>query len=1187
MNWKKILSLLIVSVLVIGGLTVMAGHTRAQDDDGILVEEVNFDVVLDMEDGVAATFEGDTHLFMHGVDGVRYQGLDEAWRIELETWDVLGSYNNLLLNPAHEGSGTPEIDEAIDEGWIDEPEDIRWLANNADGDWTINPLANEDIRFALQYLDREAIVEDLLDGLGIARYTFMSTAVGAYGEHFEEAINEQFDLGPEGDEDYMEAWIEEAMNEMAEEIPFGELTGNPDDGWFFEHPESGTDEHQIEIVIMARSEDWRQDLGDWLEELLEGVGFDVYVDPTPADEAIPRAFFGEPEPYDNLDYHIYTGGWVSTTTVAFQQAACAQMYTDYYGQIQVHSPTEHWNYNEEDFDRLIGAHDGEANGYEGRGWTSDWTVENLFDNAAEVMAGQGMADTDEYWERMVDNTVHGFFESARIFVTTGQDFYPYNPDKMIAAVPEATNGYDTYFGPRTMRTDDGQLNTEILTGEVQPYMDHWNLFGGSADVYGEYQRRILREYGSWLHPADGIPMQVNNFWMDNEELSQHRPERMDPYDRQGETIIDFDFDDDDELIKNIEVPSDAVNYVPAEREWQTVDEMYDGEDQYSAVEVTIDVHEDHVWHDGTDFDLQDLMASYARNKELADDTHEPYLSAWEGEMGSWFDNIVAIEWNEDEGTYTAWGNYAFPVDELIGDYFSMSAEVHPLTYEGWNHLHGGEDTEYGGIVDEDYDYEPREGYEWIHQISSSQNEDLVTVLEAMRDDEWIPPYLREDNNAPMPMDEVELTTQLDSVIDFIETYEHSYIGIGPFMLEEYDEDDHTMSMVRWDDYGYPFAGEEVTFDHWEIDLTSPEDGAEFTEGDEVTVDYTVDAQYEDTQDIVFTVNGEEVDSEELTLGEGEQEIVEFPYGYWAEQFEIEGIRLDFIDAPEELDLGEDIEASGTGSWETLFPEPEIRELTEDDLDSYRFTLRDEFMGTEIYETVTMDDIELTPEDGFSTFDATIPTDEVPEGGTYTLQLEARSTPDEPWTIVTHTITLFEEGLMSADVEDTTIAQNDDEYSGSFTWTARGGDHELGVATDDDHDSVMVSVETLADVVAQELTVDGEDDEVEIEEGDEAEIEGLVEELTGEHDGMIDLEILDEDGDVVESWSYDVPMGEEVEIDEVFEFEDAGEYTVELGDLSVTVIVEEVEEVPGFTMGLFILGTGAAVAIYSIYYKKDE
>jgi len=116
---------------------------------------------------------------------------------------------------------------------------------------------------------------------------------------------------------------------------------------------------------------------------------------------------------------------------------------------------------------------------------------------------------------------------------------------------------------------------------------------------------------------------------------------------------------------------------------------------------------------------------------------------------------------------------------------------------------------------------------------------------------------------------------------------------------------------------------------------------------------------------------------------------------------------------------------------------------------------------------------------------------------------------------------------------------------------------------------------------EDLAVDGETDEIEIEEGDEVKITAELENV-GDETGEVTLEVNGED---IGTW--DIEPEAELEIEENYEFEDDGEYDVTLTgdyveDQSVTVEVEEEEkwwEIPGFTIILLILGTVITVAIY--------
>ena len=121
---------------------------------------------------------------------------------------------------------------------------------------------------------------------------------------------------------------------------------------------------------------------------------------------------------------------------------------------------------------------------------------------------------------------------------------------------------------------------------------------------------------------------------------------------------------------------------------------------------------------------------------------------------------------------------------------------------------------------------------------------------------------------------------------------------------------------------------------------------------------------------------------------------------------------------------------------------------------------------------------------------------------------------------------------------------------------------------------------------EDLAVDGETNELEIEEGDEGEITAEIENI-GDETGEVTLEV---NGDEIDIW--DINPGTTLDIEEDYEFEDEGEYEVTLSgeyveDQSVTVDVvgneeDEEEDTPGFTTILLVL---AAVVAVAIYYKK--
>ncbi|MBS3781328.1 MAG: hypothetical protein KGY68_01825 [Candidatus Thermoplasmatota archaeon] len=1123
---RKLPSLVIISLLITSGLAVF-GSQIGRTEEGEQVHTIDFGVTLETESAIEDIYDGELDLLMDPIDGVQYQNLPEEFRMRLDTWEVRTSYKNLLINPAHEGHGTEAMEDAIDRGWINEPEEVQWLANNEEGEWTVNPFAHEDIKFAMQYLNRENITDELLDGYGDPRYSFMDTESDLWQEHFVDSIAEKYNLSAEGDVELMEQMIEDAMNEIKQNVAFGEVRFE-DGYWQYRPPEGNW--HDIEIIILARAEDWRYDLGDHLVDLFRRLGFDASsISPM----LFGSYFFANPYQYDDLAFHIYTGGWISSQAEYYQEKGVSQYYAPWWGFMLTYGEESHWNYDEE--------------GYTDR-------VQRLDNLSKELYQGR-LESEEDYWNKMIESTQLGFEESVRVFLVTEKAFYPYDPDSLISAVPESINGYDTYFGPRTMRTDAGELTADIITGEDRPYMDNWNMEGGSDDVYGEYQRRLAREYGSWIHPQTGKPMQVNTYWMNNTELKERKPKRTHPYDINGDIEKDYYYNETGVLIENISIPDTAVDWIPALfnvsgegnyteiKEWKNASWLHDQgliEDKKAAVKVTIDPHTEHVWHDGTDMKFRDIMHHYARRKELGHPGTEPYREATAGLLDPWWNSIHAIEWNATAGTYTVYGDYTLPIDDKIGDHYSIYPEdAHPLTYTGWNQLH----------ATDDYNYDYHGDQAWIHQLSTEHSNDMISALEAME----VPPYLKETNFAgsmslSLAMDQSEMDTIVSSFGDFVSETNHSFIGIGPFRIDEYDEIDHEMEITRWDQYGFPFEGEEV-------------------------------------------------------------EGVEFPYGYWPAQFNVQEIRLDSVESSDEVTIGDEFEASGTGHYAHLYPEPEKIALTEEHIDDYRFTLRDEYQG-EILVEVPSEEIDFTPEEGFSSFEAVIPTEDIEEGGDYTLQFEILEAGEEEYITAGKIITLtgpyFEVNIIDypseveegetltveyevnntgggGDTQDINfivdgelvdahknISLNVGENkTGEFTWaTEDAGEFNLKVASNNDEKEITVQI-----MVYYELTIniEGEGtvelDGVEVEDGwtqkYEKSTEVTLEAIADDEWKFGEWQGTDETGD-----SITITMDEDIEITAVFE--------------------EEEDGVLGFTLSILIIASFISAVWYRLKIKdKNE
>ena len=952
MNWKKILSLAIVSILVFSVL-VSLGTPVSADEPGEPVNEVSFDTTLEMSEGAAAAAEGNAHIFMHAVDGDVYQGLPSDILANLDHWEVFGGYNPWLINPAHEGNGTSEALAAVDEGWIDDTDEINYLAHSTEEGWTVNPFACNDFRFSLQYLDRVGMIEDLLDGFGEPRWGSFLSSSDLWMEEFYPEINEPYGLTGEGNEDLMWDMLEYSLENMKDNIAFGEFEGTIGDEWTYTNPDGET--HDIEIRIPARVEDWRMEKGYWTEDLMQEIGFETHVEPVDLAGALPM-MQGASDEYDNLEWHVFMSGWISTAITAYHHWGNAHMFYPWYAMEPVgHAqPEGHWSYGEEALDNPIGPSDEFREEYELPEERPFETLGDANERSDELTDGI-VEDEEEYMEDMVRLESAGVQESVNFFLVSTLDFYPYNPEIMETAVPEAVAGYDTYFGPRTMRTyeehgwDAGDFQGIIMTGEAQPYMDPWNVYGGSDDVYGEYQRRFLREYSDWAHPQTGEYMQLGNYW--ESELSDEN--RLQVFERHGDIDSLYDVEE------THDIPEDAVKYVPGEERWMTAEEMLELdpdefeldylEDLETDLKVTMDIHDYYQYHapDGwepADFDLSHVMFNWARVRELGDEEGPFHSETADLNRGAW-DQTYAFEFDEEKGTFTIYGDYEMPVDRLIGNFFSTLPEVHPTTYWGFDYLHDSPD----------YAYEAGE-WDQIHQLIDRHCQDMLDEL-----DEWydmLPPMLDADNipeewQDALAWDLDEWQESIDYVEAFIDEREHAFLSIGPFELLYYDEDDHEMDIQRFEHYGYPQPGESA-YDVLER-AGIPED-----EWD----DHVVDGM------------GDHV----------------FEYGYWTEQFHIEDVDFLDVSAPASVDAGSTFNIGAEATWETLFPEPGQANL--EHIFDYRFTIRDSVMGEELL-VIGSEDIDAEHLDLSSTFDAFDVLADLP-AGEYHIQFEIQVEEGDPW-----------------------------------------------------------------------------------------------------------------------------------------------------------------------------------------------
>ncbi len=174
---------------------------------------------------------------------------------------------------------------------------------------SFNPFGDARMREIVNYLiDREgAIVTDIMQDMAVAKYTCLSGPLPDASIRYPHIIS-QIETDYAFDETQAIADIATRMGEL------GCVQEGTENTWH-------KDGEELVITILARAEDERTQQGQYLGEQLEKAGFAVDVEIGDA-SAVGR--WTTPLP----DWHVYTGGWITTVVSRDQGGNFAFFYTD-------------------------------------------------------------------------------------------------------------------------------------------------------------------------------------------------------------------------------------------------------------------------------------------------------------------------------------------------------------------------------------------------------------------------------------------------------------------------------------------------------------------------------------------------------------------------------------------------------------------------------------------------------------------------------------------------------------------------------------------------------------------------------------------------------------------------------------------------------------------------------------------
>ncbi|HID34127.1 MAG TPA: ABC transporter substrate-binding protein, partial [Anaerolineae bacterium] len=161
------------------------------------------------------------------------------------------------------------------------------------GEGELNPFSNPKIREAMNWLvDRNYIAEEIMGGLAVPKFLPVVSAFPDYARYVDtvRAIEAKYAYNMDKAQEVITA----EMEGMGAELVDGKWTYNGD---------------PVVIKFLIRTEDERKEIGDYVANQLEALGFTVDRMYKTSQEASPLWIGSDPA---EGQWTMYTGGWITT-----------------------------------------------------------------------------------------------------------------------------------------------------------------------------------------------------------------------------------------------------------------------------------------------------------------------------------------------------------------------------------------------------------------------------------------------------------------------------------------------------------------------------------------------------------------------------------------------------------------------------------------------------------------------------------------------------------------------------------------------------------------------------------------------------------------------------------------------------------------------------------------------------------
>jgi len=670
---------------------------------GAWVDTVQISMIPTTSVAIDALQSGDIHFYTRN----RYEP-GEFERVvsdpELAYYTTLNGYNELTFNPAGPVfSGTGKL----------------------------NPFDVPEIREAMNWLiDREEVIASTINDIAVPQYTLLNITDWDYTRYHEKVAELETTYG--------------YNPSLAETIITAEMLGlgayKVGDDWYY-------DGEQVELIFIIRSEDERTQIGDYISDQLEAIGFTVDRRYLPSFEAQQYWLNSDP---DDGTWHLYTGGWITYNVERNSQTSFGFFYTprgENYPLWQAYTPSTIFDY------------------YVGKLYTGDY---------------DDMDERDLYFEEALDLSME---DSSRVWTNSKSHVYAYRNEARVA--------FDRVGG---LNNSDLWTHTIRFAGEeggeariAKPEMISlpWNPISGHGRYFDEFLRKSTSDQAVIVDPNTGI----------------HRPQRIISAEVTAQTglpmiktldWVTLTFSD------TIQVPDDAwSDWDAVNQTWITAADRFT-ETQTCRVKTEVhyetDLFEDMTWHDGSPSSIADfimyaiLQFDHCKvDSPIYDESANcPNPDTFYGWRITSEDPLVVAYYTDD---------WTLDAENQV----TNAAAMYPL-YETsqapWHTIAVGYLAEEAGELAFSQWKADNVSGEWMDFLTEPSLSILETYLIQARADSFIP-Y---SNTLGTYVTPAQAFTRYDNLKNWVDAKGHFWIGSGLLYLDSYDLDAGTMILRRNPDY---------------------------------------------------------------------------------------------------------------------------------------------------------------------------------------------------------------------------------------------------------------------------------------------------------------------------------------------------------------------------------------------------